>query len=220
MQRFLQAESIGYLAAGLVFLTFYMKTMIPLRIVGLCSNMAFIAYAAFDGLYPVLILHAFLLPLNALRLYQMIVLTRRVQAAATAEMQIEWFKPFSQTRNFEAGAVLFRRGDPAASMFFVLSGRYRAAEIGIQMGPGEVFGEIGLVSDKNVRTQTITCSESGQALEMTYDKIEQLFYQNPSFGFYFLRLTTTRLLENIARVHGAAIPAHEVERTAGAGVTP
>lgn len=48
------AEVVGYLAAILVILTFYMKTMVPLRIVGICSNCAFIAYAFLGGLYPVL----------------------------------------------------------------------------------------------------------------------------------------------------------------------
>jgi hypothetical protein len=32
------AEVSGYVAAVLVFMTFYMKTMIPLRIVGICSR--------------------------------------------------------------------------------------------------------------------------------------------------------------------------------------
>ncbi len=35
-------EIAGYLAAVLVFLTFYMKTMIPLRMIGICSNCMFI----------------------------------------------------------------------------------------------------------------------------------------------------------------------------------
>ena len=35
------AEVNGYVAAVLVFMTFYMKTMIPLRTVGICSNCAF-----------------------------------------------------------------------------------------------------------------------------------------------------------------------------------
>ena len=38
------AALVGYCAASLVFLTFAMKTMIPLRIVGLASNVFFIAY--------------------------------------------------------------------------------------------------------------------------------------------------------------------------------
>jgi hypothetical protein len=37
-------EISGNVAAGLVFLTFYMKTMVPLRIIGICSNCAFITY--------------------------------------------------------------------------------------------------------------------------------------------------------------------------------
>ncbi len=46
------AEIAGYVAAVLVFLTFYMKIMIPLRIVGICSNCAFIVYGYLGGLYP------------------------------------------------------------------------------------------------------------------------------------------------------------------------
>jgi hypothetical protein len=49
------AEMAGYLAAALVFLTFYMKTMIPLRMIGICSNCMFIIYGSLDGLYPVLV---------------------------------------------------------------------------------------------------------------------------------------------------------------------
>jgi hypothetical protein len=62
------AEISGYVAAVLVFMTFYMKTMIPLRIVGICSNCAFIMYGYLDGLHQMLILHLTLLPLNSLRL--------------------------------------------------------------------------------------------------------------------------------------------------------
>ena len=63
-------ELAGYTASMLVFLAFYMKTMIPLRVVGIASNVAFITYAVGAQLYPVLILHAILLPLNSLRLVQ------------------------------------------------------------------------------------------------------------------------------------------------------
>ena len=32
----------------LVFVTFYMKTMVPLRVVGILSNVAFLTYALID----------------------------------------------------------------------------------------------------------------------------------------------------------------------------
>jgi hypothetical protein len=55
----------GWVAAVLVFSAFFMRTMIPLRIVAIASNVAFIAYAllglrygVFDRLYPILALHS------------------------------------------------------------------------------------------------------------------------------------------------------------------
>ena len=63
-------ELAGYVAAILVFATFYMKTMVPLRIAGIVSNVAFIIYSALENLPPVLILHVALLPLNVIRLRQ------------------------------------------------------------------------------------------------------------------------------------------------------
>jgi CRP/FNR family transcriptional regulator, cyclic AMP receptor protein len=63
-------DAIGYFAAGMVFVAFGMKEMVPLRIVGMFSNMAFIAYGLGLDLTPVWLLHAVLLPLNGWRLAQ------------------------------------------------------------------------------------------------------------------------------------------------------
>jgi len=38
---------------------------------------------------------------------------------------------------------------------------------------------------------------------ISYEKIEELYYQNPKFGFYFLRLSTARLFDNIKRLESA-----------------
>jgi CRP-like cAMP-binding protein len=35
---------------------------------------------------------------------------------------------------------------------------------------------------------------------MTYDRLLEIYFQNPEFGYYFLRLTSERLLQNIARL--------------------
>jgi len=39
-------------------------------------------------------------------------------------------------------------------------------------------------------------------LSITYDRLLEIYFQNPQFGYYFLVLTTRRLLENIARLEG------------------
>jgi CRP/FNR family transcriptional regulator, cyclic AMP receptor protein len=61
-------DIFGYLASSLVFGTFYMKRMLPLRLTAVASNIAFIGYAWANGLTPILVLHATLLPLNLIRL--------------------------------------------------------------------------------------------------------------------------------------------------------
>src|SRR5262245_17086655 len=147
------AESLGYVAAFLVFLTFSMKTMVPLRIVGIASNVFFIAYGWLHPAYPLLILHAALLPLNIFRLRQMLVLVKQVEAATQGDLNMNWLKPFTHTRHIKSGDIVFRRGEPATNMAFIMSGRFRLPEIGIELKKGDVVGELGLLAPDKTRTQ-------------------------------------------------------------------
>src|SRR6516225_1129588 len=61
-------SAIGFITSGLVLAAFGMKDMVNLRIVAICSNIAFITYALLLNLLRVLILHVVLLPLNGWRL--------------------------------------------------------------------------------------------------------------------------------------------------------
>jgi CRP/FNR family transcriptional regulator, cyclic AMP receptor protein len=138
------ADAMGYIAALLVFTTFWMKTMVPLRLAGIASNVFFIAYGALLVAYPVLILHVCLLPLNLLRLREMLQLTKRVDEAAAGDHNMAWIKPFTSMRPIQAGDVLFSQGDPADRLFIVVSGRCRLYGSGIEIPPGGVVGELGL----------------------------------------------------------------------------
>jgi CRP/FNR family cyclic AMP-dependent transcriptional regulator len=194
------ADMAGYVAAFCVFLTFYMKTMVPLRVTGLISNLFFLIYGYLALAYPVLVLHLILMPLNAVRLHQMLGLTNKVRTAMRGDLGMEWVKPFSTARDARAGEVIFHKGDPANDMFFVVSGRFRLTEMGIDIQPGEIVGELGLLAPNQTRTGTLKCLDSGQLLRITYEEVCQLYFQNPQFGFYFLQLTTLRLFENITRL--------------------
>ncbi len=196
-------ELLGYAAAAVTLNTFSMKTMIPLRISGITANVLFIAYGYFGALYPNLILHLILLPLNSFRLYQMLQLVRRVSDASSGDLNMNWLKPFMSSRRVAAGEVLFRDGDPADRMFYVVSGRYRLVEMGVAVEHGAIVGELGFVAPDRARTQTLECTEAGEVLQITYDQLSQLYFQNPKFGFYFLRLTSQRLFHDIARLETA-----------------
>ncbi|HEY6621880.1 MAG TPA: cyclic nucleotide-binding domain-containing protein, partial [Steroidobacteraceae bacterium] len=135
-----------------------------------------------------------------MRLREMLQLTKRVEAAAHGDLNMNWVKPFTKARHMRAREIMFRKGDTADRLFIVVTGRCRLAESGIEIAPGAVVGELALISPDKTRTQTLECTQSGQLLEITYAQIKQLYFQNPAFGFFFLELAGRRLFENIKRL--------------------
>jgi CRP/FNR family cyclic AMP-dependent transcriptional regulator len=175
-----------------------MRTMIPLRMAAISTNILFIAYSIMGGVIPTLILHIVLLPLNTYRLIQMQRLVRDVDAACSGDLQLDWIRDFTTRRSFAAGTVLFERGAPASEMYILLSGRCRLRDLQHEFVAGDVIGELGLVTNDNVRTQTVECTEPTDALVISYDELRRLCLQNPQFSFYFLKLATARLMNTIS----------------------
>ena len=207
------AEFAGYIAAGLVFATFYMRTMIPLRVAGIMSNIVFLIYSWLAGLMPIFILHSALLPLNLWRLMQIRALVREVRRTSVGDLPVESLLPFMTSRRAEAGEILFRSGDTAHEMFYLLNGVIRLRELDKTLGPGAMLGEISLFAPGRERTATAVCDTDVELLAITADKVMQLYYQNPRFGFHVIRLITGRLLQNLRRVELSAVQE-------GAGVVP
>ena len=67
MQQAILTDALGYAAAGLVFATFCAKRMASLRALAIVSNVAFIGYGFLDALWPILVLHSAMLPMNIQR---------------------------------------------------------------------------------------------------------------------------------------------------------
>lgn len=195
-------EFFNGLAALFIVATASSKTMVPLRILSIVANCFLIISYVVTHTYILLILQGITLPLNAYRLHQMIVLIRNVRESIRGNTSMDWLKPFMTGRHFKKGDILFAKGEPASEMFCTVSGRYLLLELGIELAAGQVVGELAMLAPDNRRTATLECIEDGDALSITYEQVEQLYYQNPTFGFYFLRLATARLFENISRTEG------------------
>ena len=195
------AGTAGALFAS-VFLvaTTTMRTMIPLRLFSILTNLVLIATAIPVHNYPTIVLQVVVLGLNSYRLHQMLQLVRDVKRSVSSNLSIDWLKPFMTERKYRVGEVLFYKDEKADSMFYIVSGHYRLVESGIELAVGAIVGEFGMLSPSNVRTQTLECIAEGVILSVTYDQVEQLYVQNPAFGFYFLKLVTARLFENIDRL--------------------
>ena len=184
-------------ASVFVVATSTMRTMIPLRLFGILSNIVFIASAIPSRSYLVIVVQSLVLVLNSYRLHQMLQLVRDVKKSVNSDLSLEWLKPFMTERQCAAGEILFYKDEKAEDMLYIVSGRFKLVESGIVLPVGAIVGELGMLSPSNTRTQTLECVEAGLILSVSYSKVEELYVQNPAFGFYFLRLSSARLFQNL-----------------------
>jgi CRP-like cAMP-binding protein len=189
----------GLFASIFVVATYTMRTMIPLRVFGILTNIILIVVSIASQHYPTALLHAILLPLNSYRLHQMLQLVRDVKKSVNSDLSMDWLRPFMTERKCETGEVLFYKDEKAEDMFYIVSGRYRLVESEIELPAGALVGELGMLSPSNTRTQTLECIAGGIILSVSYRQVEELYVQNPAFGFYFLKLASARLFQNLAR---------------------
>lgn len=179
----------------------FVKTMIPLRWMAVGSNLGFMVYGALFPSLPMLVLHALLLPINAIRAIEMMRLTQRVnRAAADTTNSGFWLRPYMTRRKLPAGAIVFRKGDPADHLYMLAEGRIELVEIGAVLTPGRIFGEIAFFHPERQRTLTARCIDRCQLLSIDESGMRQLYHQNPEFGFQLIGLVAGRMHADVERL--------------------
>ena len=188
-------------AAALVIVSSFVKTMIPLRWLAAGGNLGFLVYGLLHPSVVMVLLHGVLLPFNVWRALDMVRLTRRVRAAAANDdLSGVWLKPYMRKRSCKAQSVVFRKGDPADRLYFLADGRIEFLEIGDTMEAGRLFGEIAFFAPDRQRTLTARCATDCTVLSIDADSFRQLFFQNPSFGFQIVSLVAGRLIADRRRL--------------------
>jgi hypothetical protein len=185
---------VAWLAAALVFASFFMKTIVPLRGLAIASNLAFIAYAllgwqegVFDKVLPILVLHGALLPLNLWRLHELRRSIRAVRSMQLSAPDADFLTPYMQPQRVAAGQVLFRIGEPADKVYVLRAGRLRIPEFDHAVAPGELFGEVGVFNETARRTGTAVCETDCELMWVPAAKLLELFYQDQRFAFLIAR---------------------------------
>src|SRR6202051_1357256 len=196
------ANMFALIGAIFFVATLLTQTMVPLRVANMIGCAFFAGFGALTGTVTTFLLYLLLLPINAVRLRQMLNLVKKARSATQGDMSMEWLKPFMSERKYRKGDILFKKDDAANEMFLTVTGEFLVTEIDVKLPPGRLIGELGFLSPDNRRTATVKCTEDGQVLTITYEKLLELYFQNPQFGYYFLVLTSHRLLENISRLDG------------------
>jgi CRP-like cAMP-binding protein len=189
------------LAGCLVVASSFVRTMVPLRILAVLSNLAFLAAALLAPDLPSALLYGVLIPINTYRMAEIIRLTKRVNAVSgDSDLTGVWLKPYMRAKRLPAGTTLFRQGDRADSLYLLVEGKIELVEIGAVLPVGQLFGEISLFSPSRVRTLSARCETDCLVLRMHDATLKQLYFQNPKFAFTISHLITQRLNADITRL--------------------
>ncbi|HEV8325368.1 MAG TPA: Npt1/Npt2 family nucleotide transporter [Myxococcota bacterium] len=103
---------------------------------------------------------------------------------------------------FEAGDLIFRKGDPGEALYLIVRGRVvardREYEIA-QFGPKEFFGDLAVL-DHEPRSTDVACTEDAQLLRIAAADLEELMERRPEIANGIIKVLARRLREATAKL--------------------
>jgi len=122
--------------------------------------------------------------------------------AAFGEDQLRALAPAVMRRDAPRGSVIMAEGDRVDSLYIVVSGRLKVMMgeadgkeviLGI-IGPGEIFGEMGLIDD-GPRSASVIAIEPCELLVVTKRLFKKCLVENSEVAMAVLRVVVRRLRE-------------------------
>ncbi|MFH1723346.1 MAG: Crp/Fnr family transcriptional regulator [Elusimicrobiota bacterium] len=114
--------------------------------------------------------------------------------------QLKRILSISHTRNYEAGEVIFEKGEAAKEMFIVMSGRvkifirsgWKKSKTFAYLGRGDFFGEMAIIEDKP-RSAGVQAVEPCRMLVIHKGDFKRLLLSDPKLSIYMLKALSQRL---------------------------
>ncbi len=130
------ANMFAVIGATFLVATLLMHTMVPLRIANMVGCTFFVVFGVLSGSVGTFILYLLFLPINAIRLRQVLKLIKKARIATEGDTSLEWLKPFMTERKYRKGDKLFSKGDAANEMFLIITGKFLVTEFSVELPPG------------------------------------------------------------------------------------
>jgi hypothetical protein len=178
---------VGWLAAGLVFVSFYLRTISSLRLVAVISNVAFMLYAICVSALPIFVLHMLLLPLNIVRLIQHYRLKTDIEKSSNTNLAQVLLLPHMRQINYCQGAILFEKNEPAETLLYVVEGNIELIAKGEVRGKDELLGVVGAFTRDRKRLDTAVARTAVHVGEISVEKVDTLMLREPALGRFLLR---------------------------------
>ena len=110
--------------------------------------------------------------------------------------------PGRKLLKFQRGDFIFRQGDLADSIYFIIAGRVRLcvtdlrgkqATLGL-LGPNELFGQQCLMFGRKTRVMTARAAAASEVVRVPLETITDLLERDPTVAKFLLRDTIARML--------------------------
>ena len=140
--------------------------------------------------------------------------------------QYETFRDKFSLKQLRAGDTVLSEGGLAETFYFIRSGELTASRLSSArqeyvlkvLGPGELFGEVGLIQDVP-RIATIKAITDAQLYELSKADFFDLLDSNPAFSALLDRLHTLRLLQGVPVFRKLDDQALDITLSAGPHIT-
>lgn len=96
---------------------------------------------------------------------------------------------------FRKGTVIFRKGEPGDHMYYIQDGIVGLDEIDAEMGPGEIFGDVGAFAPQHLRTCTTRARTDVALFRLGAEHVRRVFFESPEFAFYVVSVIAERVAE-------------------------
>ena len=120
--------------------------------------------------------------------------------AALSPAELALFDEVGRRRAIATGERMFARGDNGHAMYVILDGRVELDFGGDlarkTLGPGEFFGELGLLIGDHVRSAGARALAAAELVELGYAELERLLDRDPRLVAQFLHRAITRIVRN------------------------
>lgn len=131
---------------------------------------------------------------------RILLLTRVPWFASLRTDQLRFIAPVLEPVSWVRGEVVFYRGEPGAQMYIVTAGAVgisleetpAPATLVARMGPGECFGEMGILDDLP-RSATAVALDDTDALGLEKEKLRGLLLAYPELAVSMLKALSRRL---------------------------
>jgi CRP-like cAMP-binding protein len=110
---------------------------------------------------------------------------------------------YGKKRVIQAGNVIFKKGDPVDSLYYLAEGRVEIEDQNVSVTAGKIFGEMAFFNNSAARSATVRCLEDTVVYELNEKRFARLEYEDPKFAMAVMRTVTNRLVANAAQTQEA-----------------